>query len=364
MSKGVYIHVPFCLKKCLYCDFVSYVCDEHSRYFDCLMKEADMYEDVLSVDKADSIFIGGGTPTSVKEKYITGILNKIKRQENCEITIEANPGTVTYEKLKAYRDSGINRISIGLQSANDDELKKLGRIHNYNEFLYAYEKAVDVGFSNINVDIMFGIPGQSVESFRNTLSKVTELSPSHISCYSLIVEEGTPFYDMELDLPDEESERKMYSLMLNNSCGYERYEISNFCKKGYECRHNIKYWQFEDFIGLGAGAYSFINGERFSNHSNLHDYIRNIEKGELPVAEREKESREELIKDYIITALRMTKGISFSDFFEKFGKSFEDTYTELINKYTGTGHFIKGDNSLSFSDKGFEVSNYILSDFI
>jgi len=364
MNTGIYIHIPFCRKKCLYCDFASYVCDNHSEYFKCLMKEADMYKDILSANNADSIFIGGGTPSSVNEKYITGILEKIKRTEDCEITLEANPGTLTREKLKAYRDAGINRLSIGLQSANDNELLKLGRIHKFDDFLRSYELAVSEGFGNINIDIMFGIPDQTVESFEKTLNNVYSLSPTHISCYSLIIEEGTPFFNMKLNLPDEEEERNMYSMIVSNNRGYKRYEISNFAKKGYECRHNIKYWRFRDFLGIGAGAYSFFNGERFSNFSDLGSYISALEKDELPVCERERETRDELIKDYIITGLRMSDGIEYSDFQNRFGLDFAEKYSCVTEKFILSGHLRKTEKGIAFSDKGFEVSNYILSEMI
>ncbi len=364
MSTGVYIHVPFCKRKCLYCDFVSCSKDNHSEYFDFLLKEADMYKNILSVESIDSIFIGGGTPSYVDGKYISGILEKFNPETDAEITIEANPGTLTKEKLKIYKNAGINRISIGLQSANDDELKALGRIHTFDEFLNSYEMATATGFSNINIDLMFGIPNQTLVSFSKTLDEVYKLNPTHISCYSLIIEEGTPFYNMELSLPSEEEEREMYKLICENEKGYERYEISNFAKKGYECKHNIKYWTFQDFIGLGLNAYSFYKGKRYSNYDSFESYFNAINNNRLPISFEENETEEELVKDYIITAMRMSKGISYEDFKKRFSFDFYEAYKNIIEKFISSGHIIKTDNGIAFSDKGFEVSNSILTEFL
>ena len=364
MSTGVYIHVPFCKRKCLYCDFASFTCNHHDKYFKALLKEADMYDDILSVDKIDSIFFGGGTPSLVHEKYICEVIERLKPEKNAEITVEANPGTLNPEKLKAYIKNGVNRLSIGLQSANDNELEALGRIHNFNEFLKSYESAVNAGFSNINVDIMFGIPKQTVKSFSHTLEEVFKLNPTHISCYSLIIEEGTPFYDMKLELPSEESEREMYNMMVNNDKGYERYEISNFARKGFECKHNLKYWRFGNFLGLGLNAYSFSDNKRYSNFADFDSYFNAINAGKKPVSEVENESKEELIKDYVITAFRLTEGVIFSDFNGKFGENFEEKYKKQLEKFEGTNHIKRTPLGVSFTDKGFEVSNYILSEFI
>lgn len=356
--------MPFCKRKCLYCDFASFTCNNHDKYFKALLKEADMYDDILSVEKIDSIFFGGGTPSLVSEKYICEVIERLNPEKNAEITVEANPGTLTPEKLKAYIKSGVNRLSIGLQSANDNELKALGRIHDFKEFLTSYESAVGAGFSNINIDIMFGIPEQTVESFSKTLDEIFKINPTHISCYSLIVEEGTPFYDMELNLPSEEDERKMYKMMVNNNKGYERYEISNFSKKGFECKHNLKYWRFGEFLGLGLNAYSFFRNVRYSNFSDFENYFNAINSGKKPVSEIENESKEELIKDYVITAFRLTDGVIFSDFAKRFGENFEEKYEKQIEKFIRTNYIKRTPYGVSFTDKGFEVSNYILSEFI
>lgn len=364
MSIGIYVHVPFCKRKCLYCDFASYASGSHKQYFRFLLKEADMYKDILSVQKADSIFIGGGTPSFVKAEYISEVLERLNPSENAEITIEANPGTLTSEKLRIYKESGINRISLGLQSADNGELKALGRIHSFEDFLKSYDMVTAAGFSNINIDIMFGIPNQTVESFLKTLDAVYSLKPAHISCYSLIIEEGTPFYDMKLSLPSEEEEREMYRLICENTKGYGRYEISNFAKKGYECKHNMKYWQFEDFIGIGLGAHSFFKGERFNNFSDFDNYFSSLENGGFPIEYSERESEEELIKDYIITAMRTVKGISYEKFSKRFSSDFYKRYEKLIEDFFASGHIRKTESGIAFTDKGFEVSNYILSEFI
>ena len=364
MKTGVYIHIPFCLRKCLYCDFVSFESKNFDEYFSALKKEIGLYKKILSECEIDSIFIGGGTPSAVPESFITDILKEFEPERGAEITIEVNPKTVDLKKLLAYREAGINRISIGMQSANDNELKALGRIHNNDDFLNTFEAVRKAGFDNINVDIMFGIPGQTVSSFERTLGQVLDLDPTHISAYSLIIEENTPFYDMELDLPSEDAEREMYAAVLNNGCGYERYEISNFCHKGYECRHNLKYWRFLPFLGFGLSAYSFFGGIRYNNHKNMSDYIKALDKGEKPVAFFERESKTELMKDYIITGMRLGEGINFESFGKEFDVDFIKAYGETLSKYTAEGLIIKTDEGIRFSDKGFEISNYILKDFI
>lgn len=361
---GVYIHIPFCARKCLYCDFVSFEKGDKEGYFEALKKEIGLYKEILSADKTDSIFIGGGTPSFVDSRFIEEILSLFNPVSGAEITIEANPGTLSSEKLKAYKRSGINRLSIGLQSANDSELKRLGRIHDFNDFMKSYEMAVSSGFENINIDLMFGIPGQTVESFGNTLEAVTVLKPQHISAYSLIIEEGTPFYDMELSLPSEEEEREMYNMILHNNKGYVRYEISNFALSGFECRHNLKYWRFEPFLGFGLNASSFYNRERYVNFSDFESYISAVSRGEKPISGMERESEEELIKDYIITSMRLSEGLSFEKFQKEFGISFFEKYGKITEEFIKGGFLKKTEKEVAFTDKGFEVSNSILEKYI
>ena len=364
MNLGVYIHIPFCLKKCNYCDFVSYAYSDYEIYFDALKKEIELNLSLISERNIDSVFIGGGTPSVVSHKYIGEILSYFKLSNDCEITIETNPKTLTIEKLKAYKEYGINRISIGMQSANDNELKVLGRIHNFYDFLKSYELITNAGFYNINIDTMFGIPEQTFESFKNTLYEVKKLDPAHISSYSLIIEENTPFYTMDLNLPGEETERKMFECLASTLNGYKRYEISNYAKKGYECRHNIKYWQMEDYLGIGLNSHSFIKDTRYSNFSNMNDYISSIKEGRKPLNEMVKEDIDELAKDFVITGLRMCKGINLDEYKIRFKKDFLTQNNEKIIKYIDMGLMDLKEKNLFFTEKGFSVSNYILSDFI
>lgn len=364
MNLGIYIHIPFCIKKCSYCDFVSFETNNYDEYFNALSKEIELYKDFISERKIDTVFIGGGTPSVVNPYYIEKILSKFNITGDTEVTIETNPKTLTDEKLKKYLDIGINRISIGMQSANDNELKSLGRIHNFNDFLKSYELTVNAGFKNINIDTMFGIPGQTTESFKRTLKEIKKLNPTHISSYSLIIEEGTPFYKMELDLPKEDDERKMYELLSKELFGYKRYEISNFAKEGFECRHNLKYWTFEDYLGLGLNSHSFIKDTRFFNTNNMAEYINQLLVDKKPVLEYQKEEKEELLSDFIITGLRLEKGIKISKVNRTFEIDFCEKYKDIIEKYSELGMLKLDNDSLSFTEKGFSISNYILSDFI
>ncbi len=364
MNLGLYIHIPFCVQKCRYCDFVSFENGNQDIYFDALFKETEMYKKFIQSRKTDTIFIGGGTPSAVNPCYIQKLLDILNPDSDCEITIETNPKTLTEEKLKIYKESGINRISIGMQSANDNELLYLGRIHNFDDFKKSYEMILNAGFKNINIDTMFGIPMQNLKSFENTLNEVLNLSPTHISSYSLIVEEGTPFYKMELPLPSESEEREMYVMLKEKLKDYERYEISNFAKKGYECKHNLKYWTMEDYLGLGLNSHSFVNNIRFSNTSSLEEYINLTRSEKKPVILSEKEDDLELLKDTIITGLRLSEGINIKKINKKFGIDFYEKYKRIIEKYIDGGFLEIKKENLCFTDKGFSVSNYILSDFI
>lgn len=288
---GIYIHIPFCKQKCYYCDFVSYSnkCSEVKEYIESLKKEIEEFD--FSNYKVTSIYIGGGTPSYIDSIYIVEILSELKEKLKCnliefkdiEITIEVNPGTVDTKKLNDYKKLGINRLSIGLQSTKNDILKKIGRIHTYQEFLEIYKLARETGFKNINIDLMIGIPGQKIGDLKNTLQDIIKLEPEHISVYSLIIEENTPIEKMlengEIKLPDEDLERNMYwyvknTLELN---GYNHYEISNFAKLGKESRHNLNCWNQEEYIGFGVAAHSYLNGIRFSNTINVEEYIQHIE---------------------------------------------------------------------------------------
>ena len=317
---SLYVHIPFCVRKCLYCDFLSgpQSADVQEQYVEALCREIQETSPEYREFQVVSVFIGGGTPSVLQPEQTIRIMETMKNcfalTDTCEISMEMNPGTVTPEKMKAYRACGINRISIGLQSANDEELKALGRIHTYADFLKAYEMAVEAGFTNINVDLMSAIPEQTMDSYQETLRKVLALQPqpAHISAYSLIVEEGTPFYEQELNLPDEDTERRMYEITddILRGAGYHRYEISNYAKEGKECFHNKVYWQRGNYLGLGIGSASLIRNVRFHNVTDISSYVNlmlreneienaNKEHGEKFHAEIEHVKKDNIEKDYM-----------------------------------------------------------------
>lgn len=372
MRNGLYVHIPFCLKKCAYCDFASSnePVSVHKKYFDALKKEISLYESSL----IDTIFIGGGTPSSVDEKYIYELLDTISRYMKidtaAEITIELNPGTIDKNKLISYKSCGINRISLGTQSMQDNELLSLGRIHNSKQIIDAVSLIKQCGFKNYNLDLMLATPDQTIDSLRDTLEKAVFLSPTHISAYSLIIEEGTPFYEMYnkgiLNLPNEDDERKMYDMVifLLRAYGYMQYEISNFAKPGYECKHNLKYWKCLPYIGVGAAAHSYYNGARYANTSNTYEYISMINENGSAKITNQTLSFDERVSDYIIMALRLTKGIELDDFYSKFGFRFEEKYKEIIDKYIQTNFLTRTDTHISFTKSGFSVSNSILCEFV
>ena len=362
----LYIHIPFCVKKCDYCDFLSFAADEQTQksYVAALQKELAFYGAKYKDRRITTIFIGGGTPSWLKEDYMQAIMETVYHyfsvEQDAEITIECNPGTITEHKFEVYRRIGINRLSIGLQSTDDQELKMLGRIHTYKDFLDTYTLAREVGFQNINVDLMSGIPFQTLGGWEDTLKKVAELGPEHISAYSLIIEEGTPFYEKygegeraearrRRELPDEDTERMMYQFTKNIlwSYGYHRYEISNYAKEGYECRHNLGYWNRTEYLGIGTGAASLINNQRF------------VEGGEIEVL-----SLQNQMEEYMFLGLRKIEGVSKTDFRQTFGRSIENAYGKvLIDMYQkqlleDTGEYIR------LTEKGIDVSNYVMSEFL
>ncbi|MGM9550697.1 MAG: radical SAM family heme chaperone HemW [Clostridia bacterium] len=350
-NKGIYIHIPFCVRKCLYCDFCSTSSVEfREKYVDVLIDEIKKYKGVC----ADTVFIGGGTPTVLGDSLIN-IINAVRENltlsENCEFSVEANPGTVTKELLTKMKKTGVNRLSIGVQSFNDNELKALGRIHTAKEAEVAFNMAREEGFDNINIDIMLSTPKQTLESVKNTLNTVKRLNPDHVSAYSLIIEEGTPFYNMELDVPDEDTEREIYHYTVNflKSMGLERYEVSNFAKEGFESRHNIKYWQCDDYIGIGAAAYSYNENYRFGNTDNIADYI-NAEKKEVY---REFINEEERLKEKFMLGLRMSKGVVYNGEFK-----------EEIEKLIFQGLLCKENDTVMLTEKGFDLGNLVFMEFV
>ncbi|KGM97917.1 coproporphyrinogen III oxidase [Clostridium novyi A str. 4552] len=368
---SLYIHIPFCEQKCLYCDFTSY-CGREDRMVDyskALSKEIDQIKN----KKINTIFIGGGTPTYLCLQgwnILKKSIDKLEKSNDLEFTVESNPKTFDEEKLKFLKSIGVNRISIGLQAWQDKHLKSLGRIHTKDEFLKSYHMAREIGFKNINVDLMFGIPNQTLADWKETLLEVTKLNPEHLSCYSLIIEEGTPFYDFyernKIELPSEELERKMYDYTLKflESKGYEQYEISNFSKEKYECRHNLVYWDLNEYIGCGAASHSYVDGYRYRNEEDIEKYISCIEKNKSPIVEKIKTSLKSDIEEFIFMGLRKIKGISIKEFHKRFNKEIYDLYGTVIKTHISNGLLVEKDDYLYLSHKGIEVSNYVLSDFI
>ena len=367
----IYIHIPFCVKKCDYCDFLSGPSgpEEQSDYVQALLREIDAVKEGKG-RSVSSIFIGGGTPSVLDAGFIGEILNRIRNkfqiQNDAEITIEANPGTADYGKLQAYRDYGINRLSIGLQSPDDRELKILGRIHNYEQFLETYKKARKAEFDNINVDLMSAIPDQTYKGWEKNLRTVAELEPEHISAYSLIIEEGTPFAARQLNLPDEDTEYNMYeaTARILKEYGYKQYEISNYAKRGMACRHNVGYWTRQDYLGFGLGASSLYGKERFSNTADRKKYLENSFSPEL-IREREPIlSREDEMAEFMFLGLRMTEGVARTDFEQIFGCCIEQIYGDVLKKYESMGLLQEKNGRIFLSRAGIHVSNSVMADFL
>ena len=367
----IYIHIPFCIRKCDYCDFLSGPSGpkEQADYVQALLREIQAVEEGEG-RSVSSIFIGGGTPSVLDERLLGDILreirNRFKMEEDAEITIEVNPGTANIGKLQAYREMGINRLSIGLQSPQDRELKILGRIHNYEQFLETYQEARTVGFDNINIDLMSAIPDQTYEGWVKNLRTAAELEPEHISAYSLIVEEGTPFAVRKLNLPDEDTEYNMYeaTAQILKEYGFEQYEISNYARKGRKCRHNVGYWTRQDYLGFGLGASSLYGKERFANTADMKKYLENSRN---PEKIREKEpslTREDEMAEFMFLGLRMTKGISKADFQRCFGCTIESVYGEVLEKYESMGLLLEQDGRIFLSREGIHVSNSIMAEFL
>lgn len=384
---GIYIHVPFCKRKCTYCDFLSFPdkIDKSNMYFDVLNKELDGYD--LNEYNVTTVYIGGGTPSFVDSKYICSILEKIKSKinnmefKNIEITIEVNPGSVTEEKLRMYKKAGVNRISIGLQSTNDVLLKQIGRIHTYKDFLNTYMLSKKVGFQNINVDLMIGLPNQTINDLKKALEEICKLNPNHVSVYSLIVEEGTRIEKQiesgELKLPDEQLERQMYwhvknKLELN---GYNHYEISNFAKKGYESKHNLNCWEQKEYIGLGVASHSYLNNRRYSNTSNFEEYISTIVQENIWIDEgqlikkgiriiEEVQSLEDKKNEYMLLGFRKLEGIDIAKFKEKFVDNPIFLFKDKLNKLVDEGLVEIDLNNIRLTSKGIDFANLVFEEFV
>ncbi len=373
---GLYLHIPFCVKKCAYCDFYSVT--DHTfveRYVNALLLHMEDYSASLLSREVDTVFFGGGTPTLLGRRGLTDLLDGIRQNfnltEDAEITVECNPATVTLADLKALKKAGFNRLSLGLQSTDDEELKLLSRVHTYEQFLETYRCARKAGFDNINIDLMYGIPDQTPTSLARSLLTVCDLQPEHISLYNLILEEGTPLYEKKdsLRLPGENEEFKMYSDAVDylESRGYHQYEISNFAKDGYECRHNLKYWNCEEYLGLGPAAHSYLGGRRFSFKRDIEAYIRALEspdEAESPIDENYDVKPEERIGEYVMLAMRLKDGVDTRKFAETFGRDFEQTYGKYLKLYVEHGFMTHKGSRYAFTLKGMYVSNYILSSMI
>ncbi|MDO5010772.1 MAG: radical SAM family heme chaperone HemW [Intestinibacter bartlettii] len=370
---GLYIHIPFCVQKCKYCDFNSYkmIQSEKNRFLSDLKKEMALYKN--KDRKINSIFFGGGTPSILNNQEIKMIMDEIKQNfcidEDAEISMECNPGTLNEEKLKFMKSIGINRLSIGLQAVQENLLGYIGRIHNYNQFEKNYFEARKAGFENINIDLMYNLPHQTFEDWKETLHKIVDLNPEHISAYSLILEEGTKLYEMymdkEFDLGDEDEDIKMYEYTIDylKSNGYNQYEISNYAKMGYECKHNILYWKCKNYIGLGPGASGYINNVRYNNVKSLQDYHEKLSGNEKPIDFFETLTEKDKIEEKIIMGLRMNEGIIFKDF-EEFNLDFTEKYKEQLKRHLELELIEMTQEGFKFTQKGREISNNIFLDYI
>lgn len=374
---GIYIHIPFCKQKCFYCDFCSFANknEMQEKYVETVINEI---KNITHKEKytVTTIYLGGGTPSILNPNYIKNILQEIKSSfeilDDAEITIEINPGTVNEEKLKRYKEYGINRLSIGLQSANDKILKNIGRIHDYKQFEETFFYARKCGFKNINVDLMIGLPTQSIEDVKQTLEKIIQKNPEHISVYSLIIEEGTIIEKLinenKLQLPDEETERIMYWTVVNElkENGYNQYEISNFSKKTYESKHNTNCWKQKQYIGLGTSAHSYLNKKRYSNTNNIEEYIKNIQENNISknITIHEEQTEESTMNEYMLLGLRMIQGININEFKQKFKIDPTIKYKEILEKLRKENLIQITETSIKLTKQGIDFGNIVWEEFI
>ena len=365
---GIYVHIPFCLRKCDYCDFCSYTNltnDMREMYISRLIREISTSP--LAGAKVDTVFFGGGTPSLLTPKELDKIFSELNSTFNietdAEISLEMNPKTASYEKLCSFKSIGVNRLSIGMQSIHENELKSLGRIHTYSDFLTSFDLARRTGFNNINIDVMYGIPGQSIDSLQQTVDLVCSLKSEHVSLYSLILEEGTPLYNRKDSLlfPSEDDELKMYSYITKTLglAGYDHYEISNYALPGHKCRHNLKYWRCNDYLGFGVTAYSCIGNGRFGNVSDLQDYCSS----EDPVVYREQLSRDDKAFEYVMLKLRLSEGFRLSELERLFAKTPEPVISRKIQDLIDMGYVLFDGDRINLTEKGFYVSNTLIGMF-
>ena len=370
---GLYLHIPFCRSKCLYCDFCSIPHPDEARmerYVERLRSDLEKKATLCKDYEVDTVYFGGGTPTVLRADWLILLLDTVRAQYHlsptAEITLECNPATGSAEAFSALRRAGFNRVSIRLQSAHENERKRLGRRHDFSDFCHTFGELRQAGFDNISADVMFGIPEQSVESYQKTLAMLCELSPEHVSAYGLTVEEGTPFGTLasrgQLTLPDEEATEAMYfgGIKLLRAYGYEQYEISNFSKPGYESRHNLKYWNCDEYLGFGPAAYSDFLGERFGNSRDLPAYLDGME----IETEREHPDVRERQNEYVMLRMRLSKGVSASAFERRFGMDFEGLFGKKLSRYVDGGFVKRQDDTYAFTPRGMYVSNAILSEIL
>ena len=370
-SVALYIHIPFCIQKCYYCDFPS-----HSGKENCMLSYATaLAKEIASISskKIQTIFIGGGTPTYLSLEGWEIIKKSIDKLDLCpdlEFTVEGNPGTFTREILKFLKSMGVNRLSIGLQAWQNSLLKELGRIHTVEDFKESFQMAREVGFDNINVDLMSGLPNQTLKQWQETLQKVIELNPEHLSCYSLIVEEGTVFYKKlqqgTLNLPDEDLEREMYAETIKylGEKGYVQYEISNFSKNNRTCRHNIIYWDLNEYVGCGAAAHSYSDGFRYRNEENVEEYVEKINLNDTAVVEKRKNTYKDDMEEFMFMGLRKNVGINKNEFLKRFNKDIHEVYGEVISKNVSLGLISEDAYNVCLTSQGTEVSNMIMAEFL
>lgn len=375
-SFSLYIHIPFCERKCYYCDFTSFSRNglDVDEYMKNLNKEISLYKDILKDYSLETIFIGGGTPSSIDGGYIEKLLENVYRTFNTEglkeVTIEVNPGTLNREKIKSYKRAGINRISLGLQSLKDNQLKSIGRIHSSKDFFESFYILREEGFNNISVDLMLGLPGQKLEDLEDTLKRIIDLDLEHISLYSLIIEEGTlikSWYDKGLlDLPDEDLERIMYhkSIDILHKAGYKQYEISNFSKEGFESKHNLQYWRIKPYLGVGINSHSNLFSKRFWNYSSFIDYNNFLDGDNFPIEGEEIIHKDMEIAEYCIMTLRLNRGIDKIEYQKRFGETIDLRYRNVIDKHVHNNLINESYNNIRLTNRGKDLANLVEVDFM